>query len=371
MSHRDSLAERIRRGEPLSPALDLALRALTPIQRLGMALRLRRKPVRVDAHVISVGNLTAGGTGKTPAVIAIAELARAHGQKVAVLTRGYGSEHSPEPIILPGFTHDHRLVKQFGDEAFLIACKAGVPVVKDHDRVRGARHAIKELGANLLILDDGFQYTRLARDEDILLIDAANPFGNGHLLPRGILREKPEAANRATAIVLTHSNQADNVWKVAADVQKLNPHAELVFTRHATKSIWRVADGKILPVDTLRERKVDAACAIAVPDRFFAQLEAMGAIIVNRHIYRDHMTFPIPEQKGERWLIVTEKDAARMDDPPNTSTHWASLLRNTPQNQRAERSKESQGAAALPIPNIVMGGSAWTLPSTSSLGTRA
>jgi tetraacyldisaccharide 4'-kinase len=312
MSHRDSLGERIRRGEPLSPPLDLALRALTPLQRIGMALRHRKQPVRVDAHVISIGNLTAGGTGKTPAVIAYAQKALDAGKRVAVLTRGYGSARTPEPLLLDEDPRTPGLFRRFGDEPVLIARKApGVLVIKDRDRVRGAQRAI-ELGYDVLILDDGYQSVRLARDEDVLLVDATNPFGNGHLLPAGILREPPSAAARATEIVLTRCDQASGVDALVARLRALNATAPIRETQHAPVSLWRVCDGEEISLDVLRSKTVTAACAIAAPERFVQTLEALGAHVEMVDAYGDHEPF-LPTPNRSSWVITTEKDAVRME----------------------------------------------------------
>ncbi|MFP4502343.1 MAG: tetraacyldisaccharide 4'-kinase [Candidatus Hydrogenedentota bacterium] len=317
MKYSARLAGRVRRGEHLPVLVAAALRAVTPVQRIGMTLRRMRPKVRVDAYVVSVGNITAGGTGKTPAVIARVNAAMAAGRTVAVLTRAYGSQHTDEPLVLGPDNVASAPRAHFGDEAVHIARAAeGVWVVKDRNRVRGAHHAIDKLGCDYLILDDGFQYVRLARDENVLLVDATNPFGNGYLLPRGVLREPRQAVRRATEIVLTRCDLAENPREVAAALRRLNPTAPLRFTRHAPKSVRRLADGEVFDRTVLQGRTVDAACAIASPEHFFATLGQLGATVAERYIYRDHTAFDIPAAHGERWLIVTEKDAARMHTAP-------------------------------------------------------
>ncbi|MBI2431890.1 MAG: tetraacyldisaccharide 4'-kinase, partial [Candidatus Hydrogenedentes bacterium] len=189
--------------------LDYLLGVGTPLVRLGMWWRLRGPRTRVEARVISLGNLTAGGTGKTPAVIARAQAEIAAGRRVAVLTRGYGSQRVREPYVLPPGTPlpETPLYKLIGDEPALIRRRApGITLVKSADRVAGA-HAAIAAGCDTILLDDGFQAVALERDENILLVDATNAFGNGHLLPRGILREPVAAAGRATEIILTRCDQ--------------------------------------------------------------------------------------------------------------------------------------------------------------------
>ena len=176
-----------------------------------MWCRLQCPRTRVNARVISFGNITAGGTGKTPAVIERARQEVASGRKVAVLTRGYGSQSKESLIVANESSED--LYLRIGDEPALIARK--VPraiVIKCADRVLAAKTAIDEHGCDTLIMDDGFQHVRLERDENIVLIDAANPFGNGHLLPRGILREPLHALKRATHFILTRCQAPGTSW---------------------------------------------------------------------------------------------------------------------------------------------------------------
>lgn len=319
MSRTARLAERIRLGEPIAPPLAMLLSAATLVQRVGMGLRARQRPVRTPARVISIGNLTAGGTGKTPAVIECARRELAQGRRVAVVSRGYGSARTPEPLVLEGSPFAPGLARRFGDEPVLIArAVSGVRVVKAADRVRGAHCAISELGCDTLILDDGFQYLRLARDENVLLIDATNPFGNGRLMPRGILREPIRAAARASAIILTRCDQTEDLDALAERLRALNPGAPIRFTRHAPARLWRVADGREEPLEALRDRPVIAVCAIAAPERFFATLESLGARVEDRHAHPDHARFDFAHLPEDRWVLTTEKDAVRMDQPPES-----------------------------------------------------
>jgi len=292
------------------------LSAATPIVRIGMWRRKRQPRVRVNARVISFGNLTVGGTGKTPAVIERARAEHEAGRRVAVVTRGYGSRRIPEPTRLDPGMPPHEACDRFGDEAVLIARRVpGIHVVKAADRVAGARYATDQLGCDTIILDDGFQYLALERNENILVIDATNPFGNGRLLPRGILREPVDAMVRATAITLTRCDQADDRARTVAAIRRICPETPLRLTRHAPDSLRRVADGEAVSLESLRGREIEAACAIGNPDAFFRTLEGLGAVLVSRRSYRDHAGIDLQAGCADRWTVLTEKDAVRVRAP--------------------------------------------------------
>lgn len=316
MKRSDAIVERIRRGEPIPLPLAALLTAATPLVRLGMWRRRRLPRVRVPAHVISFGNITVGGTGKTPAVIERARVAVTDGKRVAVITRGYGSAQIAEPAVLDSNLPSPLIAEQFGDEAALIArCVPAVHIVKSADRVAGARIAIEQLGCDALILDDAFQYLPLERDVNVLVIDATNPFGGERLLPRGILREPLAAMKRATAILLTRCDQASGVDRTIARIREFCPDTPLRKTRHAPKRLWRVCDGQELAINELRGREVDAWCAIGNPNAFFHTLETLGVVVVGRRAYRDHARVIAMTPPGPRWVVVTEKDAVRLADP--------------------------------------------------------
>ncbi|MDQ1256241.1 MAG: Tetraacyldisaccharide 4-kinase, partial [Candidatus Hydrogenedentes bacterium] len=314
MSAFQNLAERIRRGDPVPLPLAALLSAATPVQRLGMFLRLRKPRTRVEARVISFGNITAGGTGKTPAVIERARIEIAAGHRVAVLTRGYGTAASQEPLLVAS-TEDASFIemaKRVGDEPALIVRRApGVAVVKCADRVAGARKALRE-GYDTLILDDGFQCVQLERDENVLVIDAAHPFGNGRLIPRGILREPLHHMARATHIVLTRCDQARGLPALLETVARFCPGVPVRQTRHAPQRLWRLCDNVEAPLAALKNRTVKAACGIGNPEAFYRTIESLGAIIGARAAYRDHASIPMDALAGVEWTVTTEKDAMRI-----------------------------------------------------------
>jgi len=312
-SHIHSLVERLRKDQPVPWAIGSVLSAATPLIRLGMWLRLRQPRVRVPARVISFGNLTAGGTGKTPATIARAQEEIAAGHKVAVLTRGYGSKQGSRPLVVSGKHDDAEWYRLLGDEGCLIARK--VPeaiIVKCVDRVAAAQAAIREYGCDTLILDDGFQHVRLERDENILLVDATNPFGSGHLLPRGILREPLQGILRATAIWITRSDQAGDLASLLASLRMFHPEVPIRQTYHAPKGLWRLCDGAPAPISDLRHGNVTAVCAIANPDGFVGTLAGLGADIGEHRYFIDHAEIPRTALDSKGIVVTTEKDAVRL-----------------------------------------------------------
>lgn len=311
------LTERIRKNEPVPSPLALLLNAATPLARVGMWVRLHQVSVRVDAHVISFGNITVGGTGKTPAVLERARAELARGKRVAVLTRGYGGGRRQDCIVVDRSISQDKLHARVGDEAALIARKApGIVIVKCADRVVGARVAIERRRCDTLILDDGFQYVRLERDENILVIDATNPFGNGRLIPRGILREPLDAMRRATAIYVTRCDQAQDLSPLFKKLNQLCPDAPIRKTRHAPKTLWRVHDGMQFPLDALRNQEVKAVCGIGNPESFFKTLEMLGAKVVEPIALPDHGIIPPETLAKSGMIIVTEKDAVRIQAAP-------------------------------------------------------
>jgi len=315
-SRLDSLKDKIRKNEPVSPLVASLLCAVTPLFRIGMLARAARGETRVEARVISYGNVTAGGTGKTPAVIERARAELAAGARVAVLTRGYRSKRSTPCVIVDSRTPRRDLHTIIGDEPALILRRAaGVVVVRDADRVRGARAAIEQCGCDTLILDDGFQHLRLARDENHVLIDASNPFGNGWLIPRGILREPLKALSRATHITLTRCDQARDLGELVGRLGELAPGAPIRCTRHVPRDPWRLIDGQRMLLSELRGMRVRAVCGIGHPEAFLRTLASLGAVVAECATYSDHEGIPAAAFASSLVTITTEKDAMRLGDP--------------------------------------------------------
>jgi tetraacyldisaccharide 4'-kinase len=270
-----------------------------------------RTQTRIEGvRIISVGNLTVGGAGKTPAVIHLVHRAQALGLKVAVLSRGYGRLATDEV----GFdAASKKSALEVGDEPLLIARRCpGVTVWVGADRVSTARRA-KQAGARLLILDDGFQHRRLARDADVVAVNEARGFGNGRLLPRGPLREPLSALSRACLI-----------WvQVGRAVGPPLPafEAKVVRARNVPFELVE-ADGRGARVQALQGRRVFAFSALADPEAFPKTLLELGAEVTGSRAYGDHHLYTADElgalaaqaRKLDAALITTEKDAMRLPE---------------------------------------------------------
>lgn len=307
------LADKIRTGAPISPALAALLSAVTPLTRFGMWFRGLKPVAGVDAYVISVGNLTAGGTGKTPAVIRIAKEHANAGKKVGVLTRGYGTTSS-ENVVVSADMEPAEYATRLGDEPAVILRHVPEAIVfKSKDRVHAAQIATKDHKCEVLILDDGFQYLPLHRHDNILLIDACNPFGNGHLLPRGFMRENVSAMTRATQIIVTRCDQSDQLDLIEAMIEKTHPGCPIEWTRHAPSTIIHLATGEEYPLDHFKGQDVTAACAIGNPEAFQQTLTDLGLNVTNLITAPDHAQLP-DSALGNGITIITEKDAVRLGD---------------------------------------------------------
>lgn len=336
MPYFEHIAQRVRRGDPLPRHWDLLLRAATPVTRAGMALRFRKPVERVDATVISYGNLTAGGTGKTPAVIACVKEQLAAARRVAVLTRGYGSAKVAEPFAVPPDMPRAEIVRVAGDEPALIRHHAPeCVIIKAARRAEGARRAIAEFGCDSIILDDGFQHVQLARDKNICLIDASNPFGNGHLIPRGILRELPDALRRATHIELTRCDQAADLDGLLAQLEALAPGIPIRKTIHAPVGLWRVCDGEPLVANAALDLPVTAVSAIGNPEAFHRTLAKLDFTLKATLSFRDHAAIPAEALQHEGLVVVTEKDAMRLGAVPYNVVALQIALRDFDETPRA------------------------------------
>ncbi|MDR2603642.1 MAG: tetraacyldisaccharide 4'-kinase [Puniceicoccales bacterium] len=286
--------------------------------------------------VIVVGNLTVGGTGKTPVVEKIARELHERGRKVAILSRGYKSKSEPRwRTFVRWMTHRDEPPPKVvsngksvlldsevaGDEPFMLAKNLpGVVVIVDKDRVKAGYYAINKFGVDIIILDDGFQYFPLRGHVNLLLIDKTNPFGNKYLLPRGILREPISQIKRASYILLTKSNNVFN--DSITDMIKLyNPDAKIIECAHFSRNLSTIHDNEVKPVNIIEGEKIMVFSGIASPDGFEGFLLQNGAEIVYKKRFVDHHRFSKNELENifniacarEATLaITTEKDAVRI-----------------------------------------------------------
>ncbi|MDD3275133.1 MAG: tetraacyldisaccharide 4'-kinase [Candidatus Omnitrophica bacterium] len=271
----------------------------------------RIKPRRLAAKVISVGNITLGGTGKTVLVEYLAAKLSASGKTVAVLSRGYKRDISRSG--LPGM----------GDEPAMLQEKLPrVKVVVDKDRVRGAGKAVGGYKADTLLLDDGMQQWRIFKDLEIVMIDAANPFGNRRMLPAGFLREPLCALRRADIFVLTKDYPGLSVDKLEADLGKFNPRALIVTARHAPVGFRRIGrEEEFLDPGLLRGKRAAIFSGIGNPGGFRSCVEGLGISVESSFDFTDHHNYSlreiehIMEEAGKRGLetvITTCKDAVKI-----------------------------------------------------------
>ncbi len=250
---------------------------------------------KFDVPVIIVGNITVGGTGKTPVVMAITQLLQEAGYKPGIISRGYHSQNSNYPLLIDAKTD----VNTAGDEAYLLALKTQAPVVVDPKRVRGVQYLIEKQQCNCIISDDGLQHYALGRDVEILLVDKSRGFGNGFCLPAGPLREP-------------HSRlkDADFVLYKSLGTQL----AEQDFY-YVAENLIELLTGNSRPAQAERDQKVHAVCAIANPEHFFKTLELLGWNI-EPHVFPDHYRFTKTDFDfgDDAPVIMTQKDAVKCMD---------------------------------------------------------
>ncbi len=302
-----------RTPTPLQRMKRLGLRCLSWPYRVAVAARNFsfergfQRPYRSPLPVISVGNLSVGGTGKSPAVAWIARWLRQREVRVAILSRGYGQLDSGQ-----------------NDEALELELQfPDVPHLQHWDRVASARLAEEELDMQVLLLDDGFQHRRIARDLELVLLDASEPPHARRLLPGGLLREPLSALRRASLIMLTRSDQsaARELDELSQLITRIAPQARLLLARHRPCALLTYPTER-QTLDQLRGRQVLAFCAIGNPDSFFATLEGLGANVQARRTWPDHHAYSADDVEsladwGNRFptaelLICTVKDWVKL-----------------------------------------------------------
>jgi tetraacyldisaccharide 4'-kinase len=297
----------------LVPALQRAgLWSLSCGYRLGVALRNKAydqgwsKVHKAAVPVVSVGNLTVGGTGKTPCVDYVARFYRQLGLQVALLSRGYGSEagRNDEALVLEENLPD-------------------VPHLQGADRAASARAAVEELESDILVLDDGFQHRQLHRDLDLVLIDATCPWGHGYLLPRGLLREPIGSLKRADAVLLTRCDlvEPEIVQDIRATVARIKPEAPTVESTHRPAQ-WCNASQVKMPLQTLKGRPIAGFCGLGNPEAYRQTLVKLGMNVMAWRTYPDHHPYSRDDVEELRtWarqlpadaaLVTTQKDIVKI-----------------------------------------------------------
>ncbi len=290
--------------------------------------------------LVSVGNLTTGGTGKTPVVEKLSHDLCQRGKNVAILTRGYKSKSLKNPQswdgispdeaydLLPKVVSDHHRIHlrppYSGDEPFMLAKNLpGVAVLADSNRVKSAQFALDHLQSDLFILDDGMQHLQLRHKFDIVLLDQSKPFGINYLIPRGDLREPARELKRADLIIITKCKgpTTDAIYK---RIRKYNPHAGIVECSHSPVQLVNQITGESKPLSYLQDKYVYAFSGIAGPKSFEVLLEREGAKIAHHRTFPDHHNFT--QQHSDRimdhafrkdvdLIVTTEKDAVRFPTP--------------------------------------------------------
>ena len=315
--------------------LSMVFKVIIKLRHTLYAVRILRDST-LGVQVIAIGNLTVGGTGKTPVVEKFARELQDAGRKVAILSRGYRSKPRPfherllnkillrQDITPPKVVSNSEALlldsETSGDEPYMLAANLrDVVVLVDKDRVKSGRYAIEKFGCDTLLLDDGFQYWKLkGRRHDVVLIDYQNPFGNGNLLPRGTLREPTSHLARAQTIFITKIDGPTD--QLREQIQELNPKAGVIECVHNPLFFEDLFTGEQLPLEFVRHRRLATISGIAQPESFEQSLIRLGNQVVYQRRFADHHRYSQQEvldviNRGVRrkaeMLITTQKDAVR------------------------------------------------------------
>jgi tetraacyldisaccharide 4'-kinase len=282
------------------------------------------KTHRVNAVVLSIGNITAGGTGKTPLVIWLCNLLKEKEIHHAILTRGYKTSRAPprmRPVSNEGDTQTAIRNTLTDEPAILAQSCPEAKIAMNPDRVAGAMEMVNMFSGEALIMDDGFQHRRLARDLDIVTIDATVPFGYGRLLPAGLLREPVTALKRADAAVITRCDQVtqEELAGIKERLQQFNPNMAMAEARHAP-ILAKTQDTQI-ELEQLKGKRIFAFCGIGNPTAFLTTIESLGGVFAGSAIYNDHRHYSRQgvaeicdqaKQSGAELILTTEKDYSKI-----------------------------------------------------------
>jgi tetraacyldisaccharide 4'-kinase len=328
---------KVHEKRTLSPGM-IPLAGLSYLYGLAVRIRImiyeKKKKKGLPGFVLSIGNLTVGGTGKTPAAAMIADWALKEGYRPAILSRGYGGKHGGKTFEVSDGRHLFCTPAEAGDEPYLLAKKLqGVPVILSKARYEAGLVAHKQHGSNFFILDDGFQHIRLKRDLDLVLLDATSPFGNMHLLPRGPLREPVDHLRRADVFILTRTGYGTNLIMMNFLKKKFGGKPAFQ-SEHLPERLVLPNLGHTHDPDFIRGKRVVGFAGIAKPEAFRDTLIKLGAEVAVFKGFRDHHTFIRPEFQelvAERHrlradlIVTTEKDYVRLGQLAPTENHLGYL----------------------------------------------
>jgi len=309
---------------------------------------------RPPVPVICVGNLSTGGTGKTPLVISIVKMLQASGRTVGVLTRGYKGARVAQAVSLRGAglpTQTRVSPRDVGDEPFLLIEKLpGAHVLISPDRAASAKVAVERLKCDALVMDDGFQHWALERDLDVVVVDASQPERLNHLMPWGNLREGFGALRRAQVAVIAKARDPRERERAAALVRQANPAIAVWHVDFAPRDVRRLSDGATIAASDLDAQPVILVCGLASPEGFEETARRLGCRIAGRFFYPDHFSYPDlvirylelqAAKTGARFLLTTEKDAVKLRVRISPATPWATVgIESTWLEPSAERARD-------------------------------
>lgn len=302
---------------PLAVAYAAVTRLRTAAYRKGLL-----KTTKLPVPVISIGNITVGGTGKTPLVAHISRILGNEGRKVCVLTRGYGRNDAAKRVVVSDGLEVLAAVQESGDEPLWLAqnLKGVAAVVCDPVRAAAGHWAIEHLDSNVLVLDDGFQHLQLARDLNILAIDATNPWGGGQLLPSGGLREAPQGASRADCAIITRVRPDSDIQELQTTLRQLMGNRPIFTSRMRTRGVAELRSGRFNPGVGIAQ-PVAAFCAVGSPASFFEHLSKEGLTLAYTRAFPDHHQYQQADltrladearRAGAASFITTAKDAVKL-----------------------------------------------------------
>ena len=312
--------------KPLGLLYGVVMRARRALYRRGVL-----SSFELGAPCISVGNITTGGTGKTPVAAWIAQALAREGWRVCVLTRGYGRADESRRVLVSDGARVLSNAREGGDEPLLLAemLLGEAAVVSDANRVAAARWALENLASEVFILDDGFQHLRVRRDLDIVTVDATNPWGGGRLLPHGRLREPVEGLRRADLIIITRAEQADDIYRLKLEAERFGGGQQpVIISRSRTRVVRPLGQSETGPRSPLTSYaspatsyRAAAFCALGNPTAFFEHLRRSGYALTHTRAFPDHHVYTQrdadlltreAQAHNAEALLTTAKDAVKL-----------------------------------------------------------